>query len=229
MSRSVTLRGLVLATVSAAALSSCGSHPGAAAVVGPETISDTRLDDVALALCAAQTASAEAAQQQQELASRAARQAALGVLVNDALTRQYAETRGVEPDQRQVNAALAANEATIEALPASRRAVFRETLTEAVEAQSVLLQIGRAQLARAGTASPTDQQAFTVASRLRDRWAARNADVVVDPRYGSFTDGALAAGTGSLSVPVSSEAVAGAEATPDASWTSSLPANQKCG
>ena len=225
MSRSRTLRGLVLATVSACALSACGTHPGSAAVVGSETISDTRLDDVASALCAAQAASA---QQPQDLASRAARQGALSVLVEASLSRQYAKARGVEADQEQVSGALTANKATIDALPAAERPVFRETLTEYAEGQLSLVDIGRRVLSQRGTARPTDQRALAVATRLRNRWAAQNADVTVDPRYGTYAAGALKASDGSLSVPVSSDAVAGAAPTPGATFIASLPANQKC-
>lgn len=225
MSRSRTLRGLVLATVSACALTACGTHPGSAAVVGSDRISDSRLDDVAGALCAAQASSA---QQPQALASRAARQAALSVLVDASLSRQYAKARGVEPDQEQVSAALTANKATIDALPAADRPVFRETLTAYAEGQLSLIDIGRRVLTQRGVARPTDQRALAVATRLRNRWAAQNADVSVDPRYGTFAGGTLKAANGSLSVPVSSDAVAGAAATPGPTWIASLPASQKC-
>jgi len=225
VSRSRLLRGLVVATVSACALTGCGTHPGSAAVVGSETITDTRLDDVAGALCAAQASSA---QQPQALASRAALQGALSVLVESALSRQYAKSRGVEADQEQVSAALAANKTTIDALPAAERPVFRETLIDYAEGQLSLIDIGRRVLRQRGTKAPTDQRALATATRLRNQWAARNADVSVDPRYGTFSAGALKASNGSLSVPVSSEAVAGAAPTPGPDWIASLPANQKC-
>ena len=84
-----------------------------------ESISDSRVDDVASALCAAQGAQARAAGQ--DLASRGARQGALDVLIDSALSRQFGASQGVQPDQEQVSAALAANAQNISGLPAEQR------------------------------------------------------------------------------------------------------------
>jgi hypothetical protein len=218
---------LALTLVTAAALSSCGTHPGSAAVVGSQTISDGRVDDVATALCAISTESAQAGQPQ-ELATRSARQVALGVLIDSALTRQFGEAEGIEPDQEQVSAALASFQATIDAVPAAERAVFRDVVTQDTEGRLVLTEVGRRALAEAGRRNATDQQAVATATRLRNRWAAENVDVSVDPRYGTYARNALTSRSGSLSVAVSSDAAAGAEATPATSWVASLPASQKC-
>jgi len=228
VTRSRTLRGLVLATVTACALSSCADHPGSAAVVGSEQISDSRLEDVAGAFCALASASAQTQQQPQQQDSRTARLQALGVLIDDSLSRQYAATEGVEPDQEQVSAFIQRSEQTLDALPAEERSVFRATLTEYAEAQLSMIELGKRELQEAGTANPTEQQALTEATRLRSAWAAKNADVSVDPRYGTYAKGALQPADGSLSVAVSKDAVAGARATPGPTWIASLPANQKC-
>ena len=225
MTRSRTLRGLLLATVAGCALSGCANHPGSAAVVGSERISDSRLDDVAGAFCA--LASAQP-QQAEAPASKGARLQALGVLIDDALSRQYAEAEGVEPDQAQVSAFVARSEATLDALPAKERSVFRATLTEYAEAQTSLIALGTRELREAGTAKPTQEQALAEATRLKSAWAERNADVSVDPRYGRYTEGALQPADGSLSVPVSASAKAGAAATPAPAWVAGLPASQKC-
>lgn len=228
MTRSRTLRGLVLATVAACALSSCANHPGSAAVVGSEQISDSRLEDVAGAFCALASASAQTQQQPQEQDSRTARLQALGVLIDDSLSRQFTATEGVEPNQGQVSAFIARSQQTLDALPAKERSAFRATLTEYAEAQLSLIELGRRELREAGTAKPTEQQSLAEATRLRNAWAAKNADVSVDPRYGTYTKGALRPADGSLSVAVSKDAVAGARATPGPTWIASLPANQKC-
>lgn len=228
MTRSRTLRGLVLAAVAGCALSGCANHPGSAAVVGSERISDSRLEDVAGAFCALASASARTEQQPQVQDSKTARLQALGVLIDDALSRQYAESEGVEPDQGQVSAFVARSKATLDALPASERSVFRGILTEYAEAQTSLAQVGQRKLRAAGTAKPTADQALQEASRLRGEWAAENADVSVDPRYGSYAKGALQPADGSLSVPVSADAKAGVAATPAPAWVAGLPANQKC-
>lgn len=228
MTRSRTLRGLVLATVAGCALSGCANSPGSAAVVGSERISNGRLEDVAGAFCSLATSSAQAQQQPREQDSRTAQLQALGVLIDDSLSRQFAATEGVEPDQEQVSAFIAGRKATLDALPARERSVFRATLTEYAEAQLSLIEVGRRELIDAGTARPTQEQALTEATRLRSAWVAENADVSVDPRYGSYVKGALQPANGSLSVAVSKDAVAGAAATPAAAWVASLPTNQKC-
>ncbi len=227
MSRTRTVRGATLVVAAAFALGACSDHPGTAAVVGSDSISQSRLDDVATALCAAQGGAGQSGSGQ-DLSSRAARQGALDVMINSSLSKQYADSLGVEADQEQVSAAVTANKATIDALPSRERSAFTTTLTDYAEGQLALIEVGQQALRKAGTANPTQQQALTEATRLRAEWAAKNADVSVDPRYGSYRKGALAAGSGSLSVPVSSGAKAGAKATPAPTWVSALPANQKC-
>jgi hypothetical protein len=227
VTRSRTLRGLVLAATSAAALSGCGAHPGAAAVVGDERITEARVDDVAAALCSAQ-GGAQQTTSPQELASRAARQGALDILVSGALSHQFGASQGVEPDEEQVAAAISSNQATIDALPAKSRATFTSTLQEYAEGQLMLIDIGREQLRKSGTANAPQEQAIAAGTKLRDQWAEKHADVTVDPRYGTYANGALQGGSGSLSVPASSRAVDGAKPNPSPSWVSALPASQKC-
>jgi hypothetical protein len=223
-----TVRGPVLSLVAAAmalsSLSGCDTHPGAAAVVGSESISQGRLDDVALALCSAQSASSP-----QALAGRAAREGALSVMVSSELSRQFGRAMGVDPDQSQVSAAVTANQSTIDKLPASRRSAFTDTLRTYAEGQLVVIAVGRRALLERGTKSPTADQAVAVGTALRDAWVKKHLKVTVDPRYGRFTKGSLVTSSGSLSVPVSAIATAGAKAQPDASWVSALPASQQCG
>jgi hypothetical protein len=227
VTRSRTLKGVVLAATAALAMSACSTHPGAAAVIGSERLSESHVDDVAAALCSAQGAGQQTTQAQQ-LASRAARQGALDVLISASLNQQFGESEGVEPDQEQLASALSANQTTIDALPTSKRSVFKETLRDYAEGQLMLIEVGTRELAKAGTAKPDQQQALAAGTTLRQDWEKKNAKVKVDPRYGSYTAKGLSGGSGSLSVPVSAQAAAGAKATPSTSWVSSLPASQKC-
>jgi len=218
----------VLAAVAAAAglaLSACSAHPGSAAVVGDESISDSRVDDVASALCAAQGGGQSGGQ---DLASRGARQGALDVLINSALSRQYGASQGVQPDQEQVSAALAANAQNISGLPAEHRQDFKDTLREYAEGQLMLIDIGRRELAKAGTKNATEQQAVSEGTKLRNAWAAKNADVTVDPRFGEYSKNALLPKSGSLSVAASQSATDGDSPDPSPGWIASLPASQKC-
>jgi hypothetical protein len=73
----------------------------------------------------------------------------------------------------------------------------------------------------------SDDDALSEGSKLRSKWA-RSVDVEVDPRYGTYAQGTLTPTSGSLSVPVSERATAGAKADPAATWVSGLPMSQKC-
>jgi hypothetical protein len=227
VTRSRTLRGSAAAVLAGLLLSACSAHPGSAAVVGPDRIGNGQLDDVASALCSAQS-SGNGAGQQQDLASRAARQGALDVLISATLSRQFGESQGVEPDQEQVSQALAANEQNISALPEDKQEVFRTTLQQFAEGQLMLLEIGRRSLAGKGAKNVTDQQAVDEGTKLRNAWARKNVDVSVDPRYGEYAKGALVGKSGSLSVPVSQRATDGNSPDPSAGWVAALPASQKC-
>jgi hypothetical protein len=222
-----TLKGSAAAVLAALLLSACGTHPGSAAVVGSDRISNAELDDVAIALCSAQGAG-NAPGEVQELASRSARQGALDVLISATLSHQFGESQGVQPDQEQVSAALAANERNISGLPKEQRGIFRDTLRKFAEGQLMLIEVGRRSLTEKGARNVTDQQAISEGTRLRNAWASKNADVSVDPRYGEYSKGALLAKSGSLSVPVSQAATDGDSPNPSAGWVASLPASQKC-
>ncbi len=228
MSRSRSVKGSVLALAAAFVVSACGTHPGAAAVVGSERISDDRVDEVASALCAAQSGAGQAAPQQQQLASRAARQGALDVLLNSTLSRQYGESEGVEPDQEQVAQALAANAQNLEALPEDHREVFRDVLRDYAEGQLMLIEVGRRKLTDEGKQNVDEQQAVAEGTRLRNAWATKNLDVEVDPRYGEYSKNQLLAKSGSLSVAKSTRATDGDSPDPSQGWVAALPASQKC-
>jgi hypothetical protein len=205
-------------------LAGCGMHPGAAAVVGGTTITDRDVDDAAAALCSANLTGAESrGEARPELASRGARQAALQLLVDNELSRQLGEKEGVDPSQAEVSAALAQNRPTIDLLPEERKGAFTDILRGYAEGQLVLLELGRRSL---GEQAP-DEEAITEGARLRDRFA-RSVDVEVDPRFGDYDQGTLTAGGGSLSIPVSENAFAGANPEPGAEWVAALPGTQKC-
>jgi hypothetical protein len=224
VARSARLSALVAAAT--LALTGCGLHPGAAAVVGGDTISGEQVDDAAAALCSANITGAKAqGQAPPQLATRGARQAAVQVLIDSELSKQFGEARGVNPDRAQVSAALAQNKQTLALLPEDRKGDFEELLRGYAEGQIILIAIGKQEL---GKPNASDEKALAAGTKARDKWAKTHADVEVDPRYGEWSGGSLHTATGSLSVPVSERAVTGANMDPDASWVSGLPSSQKC-
>jgi hypothetical protein len=231
VTRSRTFRGALLAGVLTAtlAMSACSVHPGSAAYVGSQSISVGNVDDVALALCAAQEAGGQGnPQQPQELASRAARQGALKVMIDSELSRQYGESQGIVPDQSKVSSAVAANAQSIAALPPSHRAVFTATLRDYATGQLMLVEAGRRSLEKAGQQNITEQQAVSEGTKLRNAWAEKHADVSVDPRYGSYSKNTLLSESGTLSVAETDTAPHGGSPDPSSGWGAALPASQKC-
>lgn len=214
-----------VAAVAAMALTGCGAlHPGVAAVVGSHTISDQKVDDVARALCSANSAGAPGSA---PVATRAARQGALQVLLDSELSRQFGEQKGVTADKAVVSQTLAQNEAGISQLPAGEQDDYRAALKEFKEGGLMLTAIGRQSLESQNKTNITDDQALAEGSRLRNKYT-NGLDVKVDPRYGTFTDDTLHPGGSDLSVAVSARAADGASPDPSNGWVASLPTSQQC-
>ena len=221
-----TVRLSVLVAGAALALTGCGLHPGAAAVVGDTTISNGEVDDAAAALCSANITGAKAqGQPKPDLASRGARQAAIQLLVDTELSHQFGEEKGVDPEKSQVSAALAQNRQTLDLLPEARKPAFESLLRSYAEGQLMLIAVGKQSL---GNPDADDNAALAEGTKQRNKWA-KSVDVEVDPRYGTYDKGTLTPASGSLSVPVSQRATAGASSDPAANWVAALPMSQKCG
>lgn len=220
----------VLAGAALLALTGCGVlTPGTAAVVESATISHDKVDQVANALCSANIGSAEAqGAPAPELATAGARQAALQVLLETEISRQFAESEGVEPNSRIVSQALAQNEQNISFVPEDQKEDFRNALKEYAEAQVVLVEIGRAALEESGETEVDDQTALTEGQRLRSEFV-NSLDIELDPRYGTFSEFTVQSGGRDLSVATSENAKAAISGEASSGWVSGLPASQKCG
>lgn len=209
----------------AAVLAGCGVHPGAAAVVGSETISREEVDDIAVAVCRANVAGAEASgQQASPVPSRGAREVAVEILIDTTLARQLGEREGVEPDKGAVNQAVAQNETGLALLEEQQAEDLRAALRAYAESQFMLIELGRRSL---GTEA-SDDEAIAEGRRLLDEYA-RSIDIEVDPRYGRFDDGVFKPGGTALSVPASDRARDGDQQQPSESFIGELPASQLCG
>jgi hypothetical protein len=210
------------------ATSACGGvHPGAAAVVGSTEIPHEEVDVVASALCAINAADTAEGGGGAAVGSRGAREAALQVLVDSELSRQFAEDAGVEPDRGQVSAALRDSEQVVASLPEDQRDAFREAVRGFTEGQSVVVEAGRQALEERSDGAVDPDRAATVGQRLRAKYAD-SVEVEVDPRYGAFEKGVLTPGGTSLSVAASETARAGDAAEPAQDWIAGLPASQQC-
>jgi hypothetical protein len=212
-----------LAAGATTVLAGCGLHPGAAFVVGSETTSHEEVDDVALAVCSANLATAQMSGQQSQLPTRRAREIALDILLETELSQQFGEHEGVEASPREVSQALAQNEQGIAMLPEDRREDFRTALREYAEGQLMVIEVGREELG----ADVSDEEALSEGTRQRTEYV-ESIDVEVDPRYGRFEDGVFKRGGTALSVPASVAARAGDRAQPGEGFVAGLPASQLC-
>jgi peptidyl-prolyl cis-trans isomerase SurA len=215
----------VAAAVSGLALlAGCGTaHPGAAAVVGSEQISQQQVADVAEALCTVNVRSGQGT----DLPSRGALQSALSILIRTAVSQQFGRAHHVHADQSQVSAAVDANLGPVSSLPPDQAEVFRSTLRDYASGQLVVIEVGKRALARQGTTGATQDQELAAGERLRRRFE-QGLDIQVDPRYGTWGGSDVTPGDGSLSVPVSQAAQQGASTDPGSSFAAGLPASQVC-
>ncbi len=222
-------RGLT-ATVTAAAatmaLTGCSAlSPGVAADVEGHTFSTAEVDDLADALCAVN--SAQASSGATEVSGRQVRGAAVSRLVQVQLAEQLGEQEGLRPDETRVAQQLTSVEEQLADVPDDQLATFMDSYAELLRGADVLTQLGRRSLSEQGQKNVEDSAALDEGSRQLQEYA-KKADVEVDPRFGSFEDGQVVPGDGSLSVPVSENAVTGVSQEPSPAFLSGLPPTQKC-
>ncbi len=222
-----------LSVAALAAVSGCGSdmHPGQAAVVEGQRISMSDANSFSDDFCELYRPILK--QQQSALSMSTIRALALDVLVRDELVHQYAEERGWTPPASYRKAVDAIDDQVEQFnIAASDVETFR-TIREAEEyANWVYTKAG--QEADAGSGQVLDAQATLAAGRKVLDAYAKDADITLDPRFGTVSpQGQYFPSAGGLSVPVTTLAKGGANpADPqsgDTSYVDSLPANQKCG
>jgi len=220
VTRTRFLKVSVLAAT-AALLTGCGLHPGAAAVVGDQTIPADKVDAVATAFCSTSTPGSP---------SRGARSTVLAGLIDAEIWKQFGASEGVSANPSLVDRQLAPVEQQLKRIPADERDAFRSALQEVVSGSVIQGELGRRYLVAHGTANPSPTQAAAAAGMLRTKFLG-TLKVEVDPRFGTFSpkSGTLGTDGGSLSVPASAFALDGGSPQPSQSWAAILPASQKCG
>lgn len=217
-------RLLLGAALSALLLSSCtGSTPGVAAEVEGDRITDEQVDDFAQVLCSLGGLPGGEAGTPTKLA----RHSSLQILLGNELAEDVADVESV--DRASVAAAVEQMNASRDAIPKDALDTFDQVAEEFSRAQNAIIELGRQSLEEAGQQGEIDDQAaYTEGERLRTEYAAQ-ADIEVDPRFGSLEEGVLQPGDGSLSVPVSDLAVQAGAGEPSPELIEQLPASQKCG
>lgn len=220
-------RGAGAAALSAMLLlSSCGGNaPGVAATVEGDRITDDKVDEFAQVLCAL----GGLAGTESGTPTRTARFSSLQILLADELADDIADVDDV--DRSAVAQTVESLDAGREMVPEDVLDTFDEVVQEFATAQQAILELGRESLLAKGEgdgAEISDDAAFAEGDRLRSEYAAE-ADIEIDPRFGTIEDGVVTPADGSLSVPVSDIAVQAAAEQPEDGFVSRLPATQKCG
>ena len=217
-------RGVALVVAAGLALTACGDvSPGAAATVEGTKISRETVDDMAQAVCTAEVTYAGLVDQPvQPTPTSIYREISLSLLINEQLALDVADRLDVDVPPSSYEAGQDAGlEGLFEALPSSALEPFQHYVDSYNRLQALYAAIG----AEAGDASGDDPQAAAEAGRAYVAQYAEQRDIHVDPRFGEFTDGQVAGGSGSLSVPVEAAASVRPDEPPD---VSGLPDSQIC-
>ncbi len=195
MVRARSLAALVVASV--LLFAGCGAaHPGVAATVGSQGITVAQVDDFAQALCQINGSGQTSTQ---------ARNTALQVLIFSELAKQMAAQQGATFDNTQFNSQMTQAAGLLSSVSESFRPTLQGILEDYVRGGLQITDLGRKSLIAQGQASPDDSSSSQEGQRLL---MSSSIPVTVDPRFGSWTSSGLTAGSGSLSVPVSSAALA---------------------
>jgi hypothetical protein len=228
------LPAAVLGLVAALALSGCGAdlQPGAAATVkhdGVEgagavdlTIDEGTVDDLTSAFCSYITEANKTAQQPQQIAQSTIRYQLLNALIAFDLMGSLSDSRGFTMRPSDIAAAAAQGSPPLpDGLSDSDKDLLTQFLNDTAVAtleQSVLA----ANLSDSGqtTSEGVTPGATSGSDGVKNQWFEQ-ADVKVNPSFGTWDGKQVVAGSGSLSNLVSG---GGASADP-----STLPSTQVCG
>ncbi|MDF2966620.1 MAG: hypothetical protein K0Q93_398 [Nocardioidaceae bacterium] len=217
-------RGVALVVAAGLALTACGDvSPGAAATVDGTKISRETVDEMAQAVCTAEVTYAGLVDQPvQPTPTSIYRELSLSLLINEQLALDVADRLDIDVPPSSYQAGQDAGlEGLFEALPSSALEPFQDYVESYNRLQALYAAIGT----EVGEASGDTPQAAAEAGRAYVAQYAEQQDITVDPRFGGFTDGRVAGGSGSLSVPVDAAAGVRPGEPPD---VSGLPDSQIC-
>ncbi len=222
------LRRAAVAVVCVLTLAGCGSvHPGAAAQVGDVSISDDQLQDSTEGFCdLIDTINAAQQGSNAPVPVRSALLSALNTLVIGAALDQLARQNDVQVSNAEVEQWIASLPIDLSQVPESRAADVL-AITERVGRNTLLVEkLGRLAYERdnPGSSGAPTEDVQRLGQQMADDYL-RQVDADINPRYGQVTDTQRLPGTGSLSVAVSEEGVAG-ENVPEPNG--SLPNSQVC-
>lgn len=228
-------RGSARAAALAAAtllLAACGQvHPGAAAVVGDTRIPMDEVDALSAAYCQATIAIGDSQGQPAPAAEGiVSKRTVLGALLQLEIARQAADSLGVVAEP----STYIADESSFQPLLDAVGDQYADDVARLVringETNAIQVAIG-AQQQGVDVSELDTQEATQQAQQSGQEYIATfgaDVDIEIDPRFGLAPDGQVLAETGSLSVPVSGDAVTPTEPADIANRLGDLPPNLVC-
>ena len=232
------LAGLVLLAL--ATLSGCGSlHPGIAAEVGDQSITDAEVDELAQDVCTAIQAQPDpdrpASARSQWL------QLVVQGFVLRAMADQMADDYGVTSTKAYDNAVEETKQglAQIPELDPEIQSHVLDTATSSDYFQDILASVGAKDLTASGTAKPSPNDSIRRGLALAAEWEKDNG-IEIDPRFPdisiledqgpTFTPDETAFDVSDLAKRATAEmAKQTTTEGPDPAWVEALPPSQKCG
>jgi len=218
-----------IALLALPALSGCGQnpiHPGAAAVVGDQTLSGSDLNAISRDLCTVLKSD------QQSIGSGYPRSALMASVVQAFMLRavadQLAEEYDVTPDKSYKSSAdqieLRFGQADPDAL-----ANAMDTFTSTAYFVAVARAAGELELKESGNANPTQDESLTKGIALAQTWQDDH-DIDVSPRFPAMKIGDQSIETvrDDTSYAVSDFAKQAAAEQPDKTFVDTLPPSQVC-
>jgi hypothetical protein len=220
----LALAGLVLSGCGGASL---GIHPGAAAVVGDETLSMSDVDTTTSHYCEAYLP--QITQQSQKVPMRFLRQFVAASLSERLLGEQLASQYDVEPTSQYAQQLTQVEQPFASAKPELRKAVGQ---VEAAQAylQTVQVAVGEKLLTESGQTNVTPKAALQRGQVATDDWLKTHS-IHLDPVFGISADGGqFKPAPDRTSYPLSTLASQGAATgQPDPAYTAALAPSQVCG
>lgn len=237
-SRSRRCRTVGLALVAVLGVSGCTFHPGSAAVVNGTKISQTDVDDLVTAACdftrANRVKNAGATGPSTSVSSL--KHLFTQNLVSFAITDKAARQLHLSVSQAAIGK-ITSQQTIPGGLSDSDKSTLDGFFTDSARTQLQQVLIGahlkNASVTSIGQVSEADYQTLLTSADAYMSRFTKQQSVQVNPSYGSWDGGAVAATDGSLSAPESE--VAGkwlrlrAQGATDSTKVAGLPANQVCG
>jgi hypothetical protein len=219
--------------VAALALTGCTLHPGAAAVVNSTTISQNHVEDLVLAACSFQ----KAARLKSGGASPSTSTASFRTFFTQNLITFELSGAAADRLHLTVTPAAIAKITTSETVPAgvdpTDRQLLVEFFTDSARSELQAAVIGAHQKNPSVTTADNVTKADLTAGNAYLKSYAAKQHILVNPAIGTWVNGKIQPGDGSLSAPVSAAArnwlsLRAAGAT-SASTVTGLPPSQICG